>query len=165
MRDCNSVLKSMRICLAVDRDSNCLSECFGCDYISHDNHVMDMVRDAADAIEKLLDENKAIKQSNKDAAMRNKLLCDEISRIKEKVPQWVSVEERLPERTNPLHARDTYLVRLESGCIKTLSYEYDNSDRCRSGMSPLFNEGWEKTAVPVTHWMPLPAPPKEETNE
>ena len=88
-----------------------------------------------------------------------------IEELQAAVPKWISVEERLPERTNPLHARDTYLVRLESGCIKTLFYEYDNSDRCRPGMSPLFSEGWEKTAVPVTHWMPLPAPPKEELNK
>ena len=86
----------------------------------------------------------------------------DIEELQAKVPQWISVEERLPERTNPTHARDTYLVRLESGCIKTLSYEYDNSDRCRPGMSPIFDEGWAKTVVPVTHWMELPKfePPK-----
>lgn len=56
MRDYESVLKSMRICLNVDRDSNCLSECFGCTYIDHDHHIMDMVRDAADAIEELQDQ-------------------------------------------------------------------------------------------------------------
>lgn len=53
MRDYDEILNSMRICLNVDRDSNCLSECFGCKYITHDHHVMDMVRDAADAIEEL----------------------------------------------------------------------------------------------------------------
>ena len=58
-----------------------------------------LMRKAADAIEELLAENKAIKQSNKDAAMRNKLLCDEISRMKENVPHWTSVEELLAERT------------------------------------------------------------------
>lgn len=95
---------------------------------------------------------------------QDKLLKDNADAIEEllaKVPKWISVEERLPERTNPTHARDTYLVRLESGCVKTLFYEYDNSDRCRPEMSLLFSEGWGKTASPVTHWMPLPTPPKE----
>ena len=96
---------------------------------------------------------------------RAKEAADAIEELLAAVPKWISVEERLPKRTNPLHARDTYLVRLESGCIKTLFYEYDNSDRCRPGMSPLFSEGWEKTAVPVTHWMPLPEAPKEERTD
>lgn len=48
-----SLLNSMQICLNVDRDSNCLSECFGCDYINRKEHIMDMVRDAKTAIENL----------------------------------------------------------------------------------------------------------------
>ena len=117
-----------------ESDDNCNAECFECSGECLSSGC-NIFSEAADAIEELL------------AA----------------VPKWISVEERLPERTNPRHARDAYLVRLESGCIKTLFYEYDNSDRCRLGMSPLFSEGWEKTASPVTHWMPLPKPPEEET--
>lgn len=94
----------------------------------------------------------------------NKLTNDAADAIEEllaAVPKWHPVSEK-PTRKNPTHARDTFLVRLESGCIKTLTYEYDNSDRCRPGMSPLFDEGWAKTVVPVTHWMELPKfePPK-----
>ena len=87
--------------------------------------------------------------------------ADAIEELLAKVPTWHPVSEK-PTRKNPTHARDTFLVRLESGCIKTLTYEYDNSDRCRPGMSPLFDEGWAKTVVPVTHWMELPKfePPK-----
>lgn len=48
-----SLLNSMQICLNVDRDSNCLSECFGCDYINRKEHIMDMMRDAKTAIENL----------------------------------------------------------------------------------------------------------------
>lgn len=68
--------------------------------------------------------------------------------------KWIPVTERLPE---PEFARCWYLVSLASGCVKTLAYEkqerYDN----------LWRKGWHETASPVTHWMPLPAPPKEET--
>lgn len=114
-----------------------------------------LMRKAADAIEELLVAVSAQKETIGELRKRNDAQADVIDE------EWTSVEERLPERTNPMHARDTYLVRLESGCIKTLFYEYDNSDRCRPGMSPLFSEGWEKTSVPVTHWMPLPKAPKE----
>ena len=61
-------------------------------------------------------------------------------------PRWVRCEERLPK---PRFAREWYLVALESGCVKTLAFERDT------------NEWWE-TGSPVTHWMPLPEPPKEE---
>ena len=64
MGDYTRLTESMRICLNVDRDSNCLSECFGCNYISHDDHIMDMVRDAADAIEELLEEKRLLESNN-----------------------------------------------------------------------------------------------------
>lgn len=99
------------------------------------------------------------KRDEKIAQLKADLLAKDKNVPDRKIGDWISVEERLPDRINPLHARDAYLVRLKSGCIKTLFYEYDNSDRCRQGMSPLFSEGWEKTFSPVTHWMPLPEPP------
>lgn len=124
-------------------------------------------RDYADAAAKLRERAKTVSNSYdvdpynaEQTAMLMDDAADTIEELLAKVPHWISVEERLPARTNPMHARDTFLVRLESGHIMTLSYEYDNSDRCAPGMVPLFDEGWEKTVVPVTHWMPLPAPPK-----
>ena len=69
------------------------------------------------------------------------------------LPKWIPVTERLPK---PTYAREWYLVALESGCVKTLAYE-------KSGRSDnLFKDGWHETASPVTHWMPLPEPPKED---
>ena len=67
-------------------------------------------------------------------------------------PQWISVKERLPE---PRFAREWYLVALESGCVKTLAYEKPMVK------GALFHKGWHETASPVTHWMPLPEPPKK----
>lgn len=65
--------------------------------------------------------------------------------------QWISVKERPPE---PRSAREWYLVALESGCVKTLAYEKSTVK------GALFHKGWHETASPVTHWMPLPEPPK-----
>ena len=62
-------------------------------------------------------------------------------------PKWISVEERLPEENaNYL----TYGVFLPLG-VKAM-------DLCR------FNgKGWlTTTTVKITHWMPLPEPPKED---
>jgi len=68
--------------------------------------------------------------------------------------RWIPVTERLPE---PKFAREWYLVALESGCVKSLAYEKEGRT------DNLFRPGWHETASPVTHWMPLPEPPKEET--
>ena len=70
----------------------------------------------------------------------------------EKTTRWITVTERLPE---PKFAREWYLVALESGCVKSLAYEKEGRT------DNLFRPGWHETASPVTHWMPLPEPPKE----
>ena len=67
------------------------------------------------------------------------------------VPKWIPVKARLPE---PKFAREWYLVHLESGCIKTLAFEKSGTP------NNLFKDGWHETASRITHWMPLPTPPK-----
>ena len=66
-------------------------------------------------------------------------------------PKWISVEERLPERPaswpNCAIRRRYFLAVLESGCVKSLGFEFDKMQ-------------WQPTASPVTHWMPLPEPPE-----
>ena len=91
-----------------------------------------LLGDAADAIEELL--------KDRDAAY---LVGHQLA---DKLPVWIPVTERLPE---PKFAREWFLVCLASGCIETLAFERDRN--C-----------WWETGSPVTHWMPLPAPPKEE---
>ena len=70
------------------------------------------------------------------------------------VPQWISVTERLPEPKHEFDARNWYLVALSNGVVKELAYEFHNHS--------VFGYGWRETAYPVTHWMPLPLPPKGE---
>ena len=59
------------------------------------------------------------------------------------VQQWIPVTERLPEKnTSVIAATDT-------GIVFQCLYAYDSWDL------------WEDNEVNITHWMPLPEPPKE----
>ena len=70
------------------------------------------------------------------------------------VQEWISVEDRLPEPKHEFDARNWYLVALSNGVVKELAYEFHNHS--------VFGYGWRGTIYPVTHWMPLPEPPKGE---
>lgn len=63
--------------------------------------------------------------------------------------EWIPVSEKLPEKPDGYpHCgiyRTYFLVSLESGCVKTLAYEFERDE-------------WQITGSPVTAWMPLPEP-------
>ena len=76
-----------------------------------------------------------------------------IQDLESRVPRWISVEERLPERG----------ITKCSACVKC----GDGLKRvvCASNNAELkLWTGWhgEKIENEITHWMPLPEPPKEE---
>ena len=73
--------------------------------------------------------------------------------------RWISVEERLPKPEFKDQQRGFYLVTLSNGVVKELIYEFRHYDNM------MFDVGWHDTAFPVTHWMPLPAAPKEENKD
>ena len=78
----------------------------------------------------------------------------ENAKLRARVQEWISVKERLPEPKHEFDARNWYLVALSNGVVKELAYEFHNHS--------VFGYGWRETAYPVTHWMPLPNPPKGE---
>lgn len=86
--------------------------------------------DAADLIERLTAENAA---------------------LREKVPQWISVEDRLP-----IDRLSKYLVafRDAGGSIVDMA-RYFPSDGWTC-------DNWEVPQNLITHWMPLPGAPEEE---
>ena len=57
---------------------------------------------------------------------------------------WIPVTERLPENDTAA------IVATDSGMVFPCLYAYDGWDL------------WEMYTVNVTHWMPLPEPPKED---
>ena len=70
-----------------------------------------------------------------------------IQQLEAQIPKWISVEERLPDGPGEV------LVVLH-GCVVEAWYCGDGEFETGSGLV-LRNDG-------VTHWMPLPEPPKEE---
>lgn len=61
------------------------------------------------------------------------------------IPQWIPVSERLPKED------ERVLVWLGAGEI---TYTQIDTDRLHKGK-------WRRWSKHVTHWMPLPEPPKE----
>lgn len=68
-----------------------------------------------------------------------------IEHLEAKIPRWISVKERLPEKCG------TYLC----------NYEFEESGRIVMSCDYLGSERWSFMQSSITHWMQLPEPPKE----
>ena len=106
-----------------------------------------LCQDAADAIEELQQTAEHYKGCSDDWY---KEACD----YKAMLPRWIPVTERLPEERHPV-------------LVTYLGY---NDKLPKSDMVAMCDDGdwyWyydeSKCKVAITHWMPLPEPPKEET--
>ncbi len=77
-------------------------------------------------------------------------LIDENAALREKVPQWISVEERRPEPGVRVIATDGVFVGEAYGGMLGEWRRYDN-----------YLCWFDVTGQEVTHWMPLPEAPEE----
>lgn len=69
------------------------------------------------------------------------------------IQKWISVKDRLPEYGVPVLVADT-----RDGFVSMFSLEKRPNNK-----SYWFNgEDWWLDQEEITHWMPLPQPPKEE---
>lgn len=103
------------------------------------NSAYETVTEAAGAIEAL--QNYAELHKN----ITEKTLAAAV-KISKEVPQWIPVEERLPDECGH------YLVFVKAGKYEQVTW-YEIA----------YYDGKEKFYTSVTHWMPLPEPPKEST--
>ena len=76
-----------------------------------------------------------------------------IAELEAQVPRWISVKDRLPEPG---------ITKL----IVTVQHEHGNTVDMARYLGP--QEGWDLVSWKlwdknVTHWMPLPEPPKDES--
>ena len=69
-------------------------------------------------------------------------------------PKWIPVTDRLPEDGSDVLA---YLKYADNSRIAAANYYKGTWQDCIMGRLYLTEEGF------VTHWMPLPEPPEEET--
>ena len=68
---------------------------------------------------------------------------------------WISVKERLPKPYETvLTCRQMLLNGTKTICIECLSISY--------GETPVWGKDYKTWKSKVTHWMPLPQPPKGE---
>ncbi len=104
------------------------------DYYEHGG---DMINEAADAIEALNDTSQA-----QDKALKN--IAGQLAR------RWIPVTERLPEKK-----KAHYLCYLDDDSVGVC---YWSNISIHGSKWEWHNPNWKE----VTHWMPLPEPPKEE---
>ena len=144
---CNELVKDLRICAEGEHCDKCgkweVKQNGGrnaCEYA--------ICTEAADAIEELT----AIREEQKAQII---LMTAE---IEEQQPRWIPVTERLPENDCPVLV--TYLgFHDRSPRANMLAYIDRDLGWC------WWNDDipdWTPCAVEITHWMPLPQPPKEE---
>jgi len=82
-------------------------------------------------------------------------LFDDVEKaLEQKKGEWIPVTERLPEDGSDVLA---YLKNADNSRIAAANYYKGTWQDCVMGRLYLTEEGF------VTHWMPLPEPPKEET--
>ena len=146
MTDYTELIKALRVCKRYPES---------CSYCVEENDYCrqrDMCK-AADAIEEMQREYDSIAKS----------LCESVElvrKLRERVPRWISVTERLPEPYTHV------LVFCKFNASKRSVNQYwETIGKCNRDDNgkrywALYGEALFWT---ITHWMPLPQPPKEET--
>lgn len=132
-----NVVKALRVCTSERTISKCSKIC---PYHNVQDCRTKLMIDAADAIEKL---SREIDTDN--AAM---------TAMDVAMPRWISVAERLPEKNGKYLC---YVKRF--GQYAGMQYYY--VDVLVFQEDRFFEDGIGTERV--THWMPLPQPPKEKT--
>ena len=112
----------------------------------------------ADFLESTAADLDTLREFTKELAARNEELNKEKLAAVLRVPRWISVEERLPDKSH-----DWVLVigkwESDGGWIVPHVAE------CRDGIWVTNGTGWRKIEdlhIKITHWMPLPEPPEED---
>lgn len=146
--DYTELVKALRMCAGDDSDLEC--DCDSCMFkgkivgSDYTGCVDAMMLAAADAIEELLP---YMRQVEKGMGLLDK--ADAL--LNAVKPRWIPVEERLPEEGVSVQV----CFRSQGGTAQAVSERFinDNNKSYWSGLC----------GMKPTHWMPLPEPPKEET--
>ena len=105
-----------------------------------------LFKTAAEAIERLIAYNEFWEKS----AITAKEIIDK------ELPKWISVKERLPEPETEV------LAAFDDGYVWAMWQKWSLTDEYEEGESPFdYYKDVGAGLHTVTHWMPLPEPPKE----
>lgn len=149
MKNLDEIKTGLRVCDSVGRvlkaEGWCKEKCpymdseFGCgqDYL------------LADALEYI----QQLEADNAQHARCIENLTDKLNATNEALPRWISVEERLPERGI---TKCSACVKCGDGLKRVVCASYNAELKLWTGWHG------EKIGNEITHWMPLPEPPKEE---
>lgn len=94
-----------------------------------------------------------ISELAEDALAYIQQLEQRLVEVNKTLPRWISVNDRLPERGI---TRCIIAIKLGNGLKGTLCARYNADLKSWSGW---YND---RITSEVTHWMPLPQPPKED---
>lgn len=134
------LIKALRTCTNPDK---CCEDCGFFDKCYKNTEHFSIEEQAADAIEKL-----KILADNGEATYEIMVRqTSYIEKLKQKIPHWIPVTERLPEPETDVLSFRIYGSFSQMSEV-TMNEMKKNGEWCYEG---------------VTHWMPLPEPPKEET--
>lgn len=102
--------------------------------------------------------NSCIEMIARDALFYIRQLENQIADLGKKVPKWIDVDERLPDKN------ENVLIAANGYVHSAAYYEYsDGMAFSTETGDDIFCAGHGKDKV--THWMPLPEPPKEEHHD
>ena len=104
------------------------------------------------------DEHNCMNRMAADALDYIRQLENQIADLGKKVPKWIDVDERLPDKN------ENVLIAANGYVHSAAYYEYsDGMAFSTETGDDMFCAGHGKDKV--THWMPLPEPPKEEQHD
>lgn len=136
------LVKALRCCVVAMNCTDCPLQGTNCG-------VIEVARKSADALESLTAERDWYKEQLAAALAEN-------TKLAERVPHWISVKDRLPEESQYRDKATGELIPILV-CVKGTEYPFRAMYDGKT-----WGDGW--CAVSVLYWMPLPKPPKEETN-
>ena len=97
------------------------------------------------------------------SAIANGICLEEKQATSDETSKWIPVSERLPIEEAKAHEQEwceeycEFLVVIERGLLPTtLYYDWEENEWFR------INTALERETYKVTHWMPMPQPPKGE---
>lgn len=160
MKRPENIKLGLEFCCDTDEGAECSDEC---PYYGESLCVEGLMADAAGRIRQLeayaaegdMDIAELVSEICQLAA-KNADMYDEIADLKDKLPRWISTEDRLPD------TEDNVLVIASGRATEHVRMERAYLLGCYTDNEGWIIDGWEEWENPTVHyWMQLPEAPEE----